>query len=141
MGDGTSSASLLMVENCEEWLIPSRGTWTAWEKGQRGISLNSVKKNTKSYTWRGTTPCSLTDQGPTSWKTTWQKKALSVLVDKLTMNQQFSLMAKKASSILGCIRPSADSMWREVTLPLCSALERPHVACCASAGLSWTRKV
>ena len=44
---------------------------------------------------------------------------LSVLVDnRLTMCQRCALIAKKANSILGCIRKSVASRLREVLLPL-----------------------
>ncbi|GAB0187545.1 cAMP-dependent protein kinase inhibitor alpha [Grus japonensis] len=50
---------------------------------------------------------------------------LGVLIDeKLNMSQQCVLAAQKANCILGCIRS------REVILPLCSALVRPHLAYC-----------
>jgi len=51
--------------------------------------------------------------------------------DKLTMSQQHSLVAKKANGILGGIKRSVASRAREVLLPLCSALLRPHLQCCA----------
>ena len=38
--------------------------------------------------------------------------------------------AAKANSLLGCVRKSTGGRWREVTLPLCSALLRPHLECC-----------
>ncbi|KAK4829089.1 hypothetical protein QYF61_002040 [Mycteria americana] len=57
------------------------------------------------------------------WKAA--EKDPGVLVDtKLNMSQQYVLAAKKANSILGCIRKSVTSRLREVILPLYSALAK-----------------
>ncbi|GAB0188105.1 mitochondrial enolase superfamily member 1 [Grus japonensis] len=57
---------------------------------------------------------------------------LAVLVDsKLSMYEQCAAVAKQANRMLDCINKGITSRDKEVIIPLCSALVRPHLESCA----------
>ena len=56
------------------------------------------------------------------------EKGMGILVDgKMDMSQHCALAAQKADYILGCIKRSMASRVKEVMLPLCSVLMKPHL--------------
>ena len=65
------------------------------------------------------------------WIDSSHEKDFGVVIDeKVDCSQQCAFTAQKASHIIGCLKQSAASRLREVSLPLCSILMRPHPQYC-----------
>ena len=62
------------------------------------------------------------------------KKDLRALVDaKLNMSQQCALATQQANGVLGSIRRVTANRVKEMIVPICSALVRPHLEYCFQA--------
>ena len=64
-----------------------------------------------------------------------EKDFEALVGEKLEVSQQCALTVQGANSILGCSQSSAASRVREVILPLCSVLVRPHLEYCVQSGV------
>jgi len=79
--------------------------------------------------------------GPDLLESSSAERELVLLVDdRLTLSHQCALVAKKANSILGCMKKSVTSRSREVLLPVYSALGRPHLESCVQLWALWFKK-
>jgi len=71
-------------------------------------------------------------QGAIHLQSSFAEKPLGVLPETKLNKRQYCVLAAKANEMRGCIR-SVVSRSRDVILPLCSALVRPHLQYCVQS--------
>ncbi|KAJ7418057.1 hypothetical protein BTVI_30725 [Pitangus sulphuratus] len=105
--------------------MPFRRAWTSSRSGPMGII--NFKKCKVLHLGQGK-PQYQYMLGDKQIESHLVEKDLGVLVDEtLDMTQQRTLTIWKASHVPRCTKSSMGSKWREVILPLYSALVRPHL--------------
>lgn len=101
------------------------------EERVSGSTWSSAKANAKSCPWRGITTCTCTSCRLTSWKAVLQKSPWeSQRRPRWTWDSKCSTVARRAASIMGCVRKAITRRSSGAVLPFCSALVRPYLECC-----------
>lgn len=86
---------------------------------------------------RGTTLCVTEAGGQPAGKQLARRGPEVLMNTKLSRSQQWALGAKKANSVLGCIRSVASRSKRKILL-FYSVLMRPQLVCCVYFWEAWT---
>lgn len=103
-----------------------RETWTSWVNGLRSVMrFNKAKRQVLHLHINNSMQCFRLG------KSIPVERDLGVLVEnKVSMNEHHAAVAKKVNRMLSYISKGITSTEKEVTVPLCSALLRPHMEYC-----------
>lgn len=94
--------------------LPARGKLTDWKSGLRKVLWSSTKRKCKVLHLGRNKPRHLYTPGTNWLESNCEGNNLGVLlINKLPMSQQCTFRAKKANSMLGCIRKSLSSRLRD----------------------------
>jgi len=122
--------------------MPSRGSWASSRSVARVnlIRFNTAKCWVLHMGWDN--PWYQYRLGDEGIESSPAEQNLGVLVgEKLDITRQCALAVQKANHIVGCIKRIVASRLKEVILPLCSVLVKPHLESCIQLWRPQHRKV
>lgn len=110
-------------------VLPPRGTSTGWRKGKRGPLWSSRNGCAKSWTWAEVIPMHQDRQRANQLESSLAEKNLEGLTDT-KQSKQCTPCSKEDQWYTGQHYDKHRQPTRNVIIPLCSALVRPHLECC-----------
>jgi len=106
----------------------SKGTLTGLRDRPVRTSRSSARPSARSCAWVGAIPCKNTGRTKNELRAALRRRTCGCWL--VRSSAWCVLKAQKANHILGYIKRSVASSLKEVILPLCCALMRPHLDSC-----------